>query len=66
MKLHVSALNSLTIRKEVVQILDRSYTIIEVSQSSPLNFMHILDQQKFDLITIKICQFMSIAPDFAM
>ena len=66
MKLHVSALNSLTIRKEAVQIIDWSDMIIEVLQSSPLNFMHILDQQKFDLITIKICQFMSIAPDFAM
>ena len=66
MKLHVSALNSLTIRKEVVQIIDRSYMIIEVLESSPLNFMHMLDQQKFDLITKKICQFMSIAPDFAM
>ena len=66
MKLHVSALNSLTIRKEAVQIIDWSDMIIEVLQSSPLNFMHILDQQKFDLMTIKICQFMSIAPDFAM
>ena len=33
--------------------------IIEVSQLSPPNFMHILDQQKFDLMTeknVNLCQ----------
>ena len=46
----LSVLYSLIIWREVPQIIDWSYMTIEVLKSSPLHFIQILDQKKFDSI----------------